>query len=153
MNRIDNDTHKARGTYRADKHAPKADPVPAVPAVPSAPSWLSAGGRDHWPAIAGDLHAAGLLTRVDVSTVGMLCDALAGYITLRDQLAEADPIVQGGRMQRAHPLIGSVKEARDSVITLARECGMTPKARRGLKIEAPAPKAGEIKPFGGGFAT
>ena len=153
MNKIPEDELKQRRAYRADRHGSQGDVLPALEAVPKAPSWLSAGGRSHWPTVAKSLADAGILRAVDVLTVGMLCDAMAEYQRLRDASAAESPVCHGEKLSRPNPLLKAVNDARADVVRLMRECGMSPRARRGLKLGPPAPKAGEIVKPPNGFAT
>lgn len=129
----------------------KIEPTPIIPACPD---WVTDAGRDYWQMVAHDLHAVGLMTRVDVQTVGMLCDALAEYVTLRDSPDNGDRVMFAEKGDpRRNPIWAAVKEARADVLRLIRECGMSPASRAGMVLVQPEAKKGEVKKFGGGFAT
>ena len=111
--------------------------------VPSAPQWLSLEAKKHWRRVAPRLHAAGLLTEVDVVGLAMLCEALAQYVEGKE-IAEREGAIaisdQGNVYQ--HPAIGLMKTARTDVLRWAREFGMTPAARSRISVEGD--RAGEM---------
>ena len=144
-----------RGSWLAKRperqNEAKVEPTPIIPACPE---WVSPAGREHWQSVAHEIHACGLMTRVDVQTVGMLCDALAEYVKLRDSEDNGERCVYTSTGDaRRNPIWQAVRDARADVIRLIRECGMSPASRAGMVLVQPEAKKGEVKKFGGGFAT
>jgi P27 family predicted phage terminase small subunit len=127
--------------------------VPVIPDPPDAPDWLSAAAVSHWERIAPTIHKFGLLTHVDVETLGMLCESIAHYVELRDHPSALHPIIDTDKGTFRNPIISQRREALADVTRLIRELGMSPAARVGLVAEKPVPKLGEIVDCKGGFAT
>jgi phage terminase small subunit len=111
---------QARGSKRARLRKDHAGETPE--GLPACPKWVSREARKHWDMVAQDLAALGLLTRLDLPAFGALCEALAEYLSVKDN---PDSQVAGRR------------EARKHVVQLAREFGMTPSSRASLATSAP----------------
>ena len=126
------EVQKSRGTERPDR---RRDKVGAKKACPPMPSWISDDARPCWKHIAPWLDEVGLLTRLDQVALTLLCDAVAHYINRRkavEQSGWTSVSEKGGEYQ--HPNVGAMNKAREAVVKLLREFGMSPSARAGLAI-------------------
>lgn len=136
---------RRRGTYRADRDGGAPEPEPAKP---RRPAWLGKEAARHWSAVAAELEAMGVLARVDQVALALLCQALADYLAAR---AVVEAAAQEGAVRFCaktdmgniiqHPAVGVMNKSWERVVKLAREFGMTPSARAGLKVpgaKAPA---------------
>jgi P27 family predicted phage terminase small subunit len=59
---------------------PKDEPRPAtLMRVPAPPTWMPAAAKDAWKVIAGELHRAQMLARLDLQIVEAYCIAYASW--------------------------------------------------------------------------
>lgn len=130
---------RRRGTFRADRHGGAPEP-PA--AKPRRPTWLGEDAARLWPAIATELEAMGVLAKVDQTALALLCQALADYLAARKTVDEegATFTTEKGYIAQ-HPAVGIMGNAWARVMKLARDFGMTPSARAGLKVDGKGPAA------------
>ena len=121
------------------RRLPKGEPRPVVKdRVPSAPRWLGEEARREWRRIAPLLHRAGLLTEVDGTALGMMCEALAMYHEAKRVLGEQRLgliVVSDKGNTYQHPAVGLMNSARADVLRWAREFGMTPASRSRISVE------------------
>jgi P27 family predicted phage terminase small subunit len=107
--------------------------------TPTAPKWLGEGAKRQWRRIAPGLHAVGLLTEVDVTALGLMCEALAQYfearalVDMEGMMAMSD---KGNRYQ--HPALAVMKSTRQEVLKWAAQFGMTPSARSRITLDTDA---------------
>ena len=136
---------RRRGTFRADRDGGTPEPEAAKP---RRPAWLGQEAARLWPAIAGELEAMGVLARADQVALALLCQALADYLAARavvEEAAAAGDVKfcattdKGNIIQ--HPAVGVMHKGWERVVKLAREFGMTPSSRAGLKVEGKAAPA------------
>ena len=116
---------------------PKGEPRPATgDRVPSAPRWLSEEARAEWRRLAPRLHAVGLLTEVDGTALGLLCEAFAQYVTAKAVVdREGMLLVSEKGNSYQHPAAGLMTQARGELMKWAREFGMTPSARTRIVVD------------------
>ena len=117
---------------------PKGEPRPATAdRVPTAPRWLSEEGRAEWKRLAPRLHAVGLLTEVDGTALGLLCEAFAQYVTAKTIVdREGMLLVSDKGNAYQHPAAGLMTQARGELLKWVREFGMTPSARSRISVAA-----------------
>ena len=130
---------RRRGTFRADRDGGTPEPKSEKP---RRPAWLGKEASRHWTAIAAELEGMGVLARADQVALALLCQALADYLAARQEVAEQGMtfLTESGYVTQ-HPAVGMMNRAWERVVKLAREFGMTPSSRAGLKVpgkEAPA---------------
>ena len=116
---------------------PKGEPKPGAGRLPSAPRWLSDEAKREWKRIAPRLHAVGLLTEVDGTALGLLCEAFAQYVTAKAVVDREGMLLmseKGNAYQ--HPAAGLMTQARGELMKWAREFGMTPAARSRISVQA-----------------
>lgn len=125
-----------RGTERKDRANP-AEPVLSLAAEDVAPPrWLrlSPLARRAWRELVPLLRAMGVLTVPDVVALGLLCDALASYVTAKTVTRKEGSVYEtvneaGARMLRAHPIVAQGADASRFAKILLGEFGLTPAAR------------------------
>lgn len=106
------------GTVRADRDRYPVLALPLAESVPEAPSWLpNLHAVREWARLAPALHAAGLLTEVGLSALGMLC-ALHGRLVQTWSAGES-------------PKIYLIAQYR----SLASDFGLTPIAQARMKTQ------------------
>jgi P27 family predicted phage terminase small subunit len=81
--------------------------------------------------------SAGLITPVDAVAFGLYCQTLHQYCEVLKAIPHvAEYTTEVGEQHSLvqHPLVGVLHKARADVLKLAREFGMTPSARAGLRL-------------------
>ena len=129
--------HQLHGTYRKDRHGTNA--VRARPVSPRCPSWVDAEAGKHWKRLAPELDKLGLLTELDAAAFGILCCALADYITIRERIDSDGMAIEGSRGPRKHPLYPALHAAEECLRWGFREFGMTPMARSRMNLPQVTP--------------
>jgi len=78
----------------------------------------------------------GVITRVDTDALRCYCEAVARYAEASRLLAQTGLLVRGqhGELVKS-PLHQILRDHRDAIRLFARELGLTPSARAGLKME------------------
>lgn len=105
-------------------------------ARPVMPSDMSEEAKVVWRRVMREFGAAGVITVADTDTFRAYCEAVAGYVDATTRLAATGLIVRGqkGEIVR-NPLVQIQRDYRDGMRLLARELGLTPSARTGLRTE------------------
>lgn len=129
----------ARSRFIADR-----EPLPPATDLPEPPEWLAPLAREEWERLATDLWRMNVLTGVDLSTFAAYCEAYAGWrkatadLLRAQRLAHRNPqdktsgaalaeTTNGNLVQ--NPLIGIVNKARNDMLRLAVEFGLSPSSR------------------------
>lgn len=121
------------------------------PASTRVPSWLNAEAAEHWPAIAKQLKAAGLLGQIDTHALGLYCEAFARWKHATDQVAKYGPVVKApSGFPVQSPYLAIANRAHDQLVKLLTEFGMTPSSRSRVHANPDAEDASEkeTKPTG-----
>jgi len=143
-----------RGSWRAKEPSRQNEiSVPLVLDIPAPPDWLESAAADIWQIVAGEIHAAGLLTNADMTICGFLCERIAQYIKLRDHKSCKQPTIVVGNKIHQNPTIKLRDEAQRDCIRIIKDLGMSPTARIGLVLSGTPKKgkpAGEISLFAKG---
>lgn len=122
---------RARGTYRRDRD----DGVQLPPGAPVKPPWLDGRAAEEWDRRVPQLVQAGLISSADQVPFGIFCQSYSQMLLCLDAIKETGYTTEtatGAMIQ--HPLVSILHKARSDLIKLAREFGMTPAARSGMKI-------------------
>ncbi|MHB9839972.1 phage terminase small subunit P27 family [Paraburkholderia terrae] len=121
---------------------PGKRPIPAAEARPSrdvqVPDWLSPAALRHWPVIAEPLHAAGLLTAIDTTALGLFCESFILWKDANDKLLKFGPVVKGaaGYPVRS-PYMRIVSQQSELMLRILAEFGMTPASRTRVTASKP----------------
>ncbi|MBO2986515.1 phage terminase small subunit P27 family, partial [Burkholderia pseudomallei] len=94
------------------------------------PDWLSPEARKHWPMVAEQLHNAGLLTAIDVTALGLYCEAFARWKQANAQIMRFGTVIKspsGYPIQS--PYLAIANKAHEQMTKLLAEFGMTPSSR------------------------
>lgn len=121
------------GKRAINKKEPKAPS-----AIPPCPKHLQGEGRKEWRRITKELHALGVLTRIDRGALVALCQAWADYVQACGKVDEQEAVVvsdKGGMYQ--NPWVGIKNSAMDRYVRISSEFGMTPSSRSRVKVEGP----------------
>lgn len=123
------------GRIRADKGEDiNGVQVPLV--MPPCPQWMGKLARKHWETLGPELVSAGLLSKVDGDVFAMHCDDVTSYGEVRKKLEKLDDWISttpnGFEVQAAYLQI--LNKLHDRIIKTAREFGLTPASRSGMKV-------------------
>lgn len=102
------------------------------------PDWLSPDAAKHWPVVAKQLHDAGLLTAIDVTALGLYCEAFARWRGANTQIAKYGTVVKspnGYPIQS--PYLAISNKAHEQMTRLLAEFGMTPSSRSRCAVTKP----------------
>jgi P27 family predicted phage terminase small subunit len=113
--------------------------TPAVPErCPEPPEFLNSYARDEWWTVAPQLHALGLLTKLDCATLAAYCSAYSHWRQASESLARLaanDPATHGQLIRTrggdavVNPLLSIARKHAGDTIKFAAEFGLTAAAR------------------------
>lgn len=107
-------------------------------AIPECPAHLTGEARKEWNRITKELHALGILTKIDRAALAAYCMAWLDFVYASKMVDEEGEVVtseKGGKYQ--NPWVGIKNTAMDRLVRIAAEFGMTPASRTRIKVETP----------------
>ena len=112
-----------------------AEPIPEGGAL-TPPADIRSEARVIWEQVVAALGKTGVLTSADKHILRLYAEAMARYIEAEAMLVKTGPLLQGrdGNFVK-NPLHQIVRDNADAVKKYAREIGLTPAARVGLRGE------------------
>ena len=112
---------------------------------PNLPEWVSEAAYKYWPEVCEQLERLDVVTKADGLALGFLCDQLANYVQAVKILIDAGspvikkPIMANGKhvgdVLSPHPAVKIRDAAWDRTLRVAREFGLTPSSRAGVRAE------------------
>ncbi|WP_158885061.1 phage terminase small subunit P27 family [Amycolatopsis anabasis] len=114
-----------------------AEPQPPSAEV-TAPDWLSEKARGIWDRLAPSMVTRKVLTAWDVDAFGVLCEALARYVTATTLVNGSALLVPGGGGLVPNPALKVQADAERVFLTYAARFGLTPSDRQSIKTEVSA---------------
>lgn len=102
------------------------------------PDWLSPNAAKHWPVVAKQLHHAGLLTAIDVTALGLYCEAFARWRDANDRIVKYGTVIKtpnGYPIQS--PYLAIANKAHEQMVRLLVEFGMSPSSRSRCTVAKP----------------
>jgi P27 family predicted phage terminase small subunit len=131
-------TLKQRGSWLAKTRSDEPKPAHKLPPCPA---WVSAEARKYWKDIGSVLDGMKVMTVADRVALGLLADALARYVALKQAVygtaKEAGTgllSVNGSGTLMRHPMALLMAEAWEQVLKACREFGLTPSSRTGVRL-------------------
>ncbi|WP_236872546.1 phage terminase small subunit P27 family [Burkholderia pseudomallei] len=119
-----------------------AEPTPASAPPNAPPGWLSANAEKYWPMIAEQLHAAGLLTVLDVTALGLYCEAFARWHDANEKVVKLGAVVKSAHgYPIPSPYLQVANQAYAQMTRMLAEFGMTPSSRSRVTVKKPDPTA------------
>ncbi|WP_317736720.1 phage terminase small subunit P27 family [Burkholderia pseudomallei] len=116
-----------------------AEPVLTPAPDASCPGWLSATAKEHWPAIAEQLRTAGLLTVLDVTALGLYCEAFARWQDANDHVVKYGAVVKSAHgYPIPSPYLQVSNQAYAQMVRMLAEFGMTPSSRSRCAVAKPS---------------
>lgn len=121
---------------------PQNEPAPvAISADEEPPAVLSDQAREYWPAIARELATVGVLTTMDRASLWLLVEAMADYIAAREAVEQCGDTMETGQGYHVvSPWMRQKWKAREHLLKLLVEFGMTPSSRSRVHVAKPPPK-------------
>jgi P27 family predicted phage terminase small subunit len=121
-----------RGTKpsRVNLREPKPLPGPV-----DRPAYLSAVAAQEWDRVAPHLEAMGTLTGADATALAVYCEAVARWRRTADLAAKSPPVYTRDGIAVRNPLYSQARDAAAEVRLMAREFGLTPSARAGIRVD------------------
>lgn len=122
----------------AGKRGRKPTPKPALRPgrCPDPPDWLEESDEALriWHEFAPVLNRLGLLESLDRVAYAMLCDAVAGYLRIRDEISREELVLFAGDSgyPTPNPLCALMRGQTKAVRELLSDFGMTPTSRSSL---------------------
>lgn len=141
---------RLRGTLRNDRvyNEPKVAGKP-----PKCPAWLAPEAKSAWKALAPDLLATGLLTRLDRNALSRYCTLWARWRKAEDFLAKHGEVYTlkdaagGPRCVMPFPQVAVAHRLSLALTKLEAEFGMTPSGRSRLHVEMPSAVPSALSKF------
>jgi len=110
------------------------EPKPLLSLVIERPEYLSDVAAAEWDHVAPHLTVMGVLTDADLAGLAVYCEAVARWRRLVELVNASPPVVgRDGRMVK-NPVYAQVRDAAAEVRVWAREFGLTPSARAGIRV-------------------
>nr|WP_248114323.1 phage terminase small subunit P27 family [Bradyrhizobium sp. 2S1]MCK7667582.1 phage terminase small subunit P27 family [Bradyrhizobium sp. 2S1] len=128
----------------------RSEPQPTrPPTCPEPPQFIVGYAADEWRRVAPELHALGLLTRIDVPALAAYCVSYAGWRQAAELLARMavnDPMTSGQLIKtkygdaRQNPLVSIARKYAADMVRFASEFGLTALARTRISADPNAPQ-------------
>ena len=123
-------------------------PVVEKGEVPECPEWLTGIAREEWNRVAAALHAAGLLTGLDVSALEGYCLTYAKWREAEQRLAEEGlTITTPNGCLQAHPCQSASNQAQKLLLAWVKAFGLSPDSRGRMELPPPPPAMDEDSLF------
>jgi P27 family predicted phage terminase small subunit len=99
-----------------------------------APRWLSSYAREEWDAVCGQLEAMGTVAPCDTTALSCYCEAVARWRKLTEVVTVSPPAFEVNGVLVKNPTYSQMRDAEIAVRLFAREFGLTPSARAGIRV-------------------
>ncbi|MEX1173512.1 MAG: phage terminase small subunit P27 family [Chloroflexota bacterium] len=111
------------------------EPMPS-PDVPKMPADMDPEAKVVWRRVLRDMRHTGVIRAADTDVLRAYCEGVARYQHAARLLGQSGPLVRGQRGELVkNPLHQVVRDNADEIRQFARELGLSPSARVGLRIE------------------
>ena len=107
------------------------------------PRDMDAGAKAVWRRVLAEMATTEVIRAADRDVLRCYCEAVSRYEVAMRMLLASSPLVRGRGDLVKNPLHQIVRDERDAVRLFARELGLSPSARAGLRVE-PGPTASDI---------
>lgn len=120
---------KRRGYFEPGRHTDFNLPIER----PKMPSGLRENAKRAWNRIVNVLHECGVMTKMDFLAIQMLCETILIYEKANEDVRKNGiKITNSKGDQVANPAVKIRDDAMKGILGIARDYGMTPKARNAL---------------------
>jgi P27 family predicted phage terminase small subunit len=126
---------------RINRSEPKPLDTPLVK-----PDWLTPDASELWDRLVPHFAAMGTVKSCDTELLAAYCEAWARFRRLQGMVNMTAPLIKGrdGLMVKNPVWSQMIKDCTTDLRVLAREFGLTPSARAGLKAEPPRGDVGRL---------
>jgi len=105
--------------------------------VPECPEWLTGIAREEWNRVAAALHAAGLLTGLDVSALEGYCACYGKWREAEQRLAdEGLTILTPNGCVQAHPCQSISNQTQKLLLAWVKAFGLSPDSRGRMDVSS-----------------
>ena len=125
------------------------DEPKVAPDVPVKPSDLVPAAEPDWYRVILVLGPSRILTAADGDLVRLYAEALARYRQVALAYASSGPLIRGARGGELvkNPLASIVRDSATLVLSLARELGLSPSARSGIRVPPDPELGGKLRRY------
>lgn len=101
---------------------------------PSCPSWLTAEARAEWRRIVPQLEQAGVIAKVDRALLAAYCEAWGEFVKMVQLIQQQGELIKttNGNVIH-HPYLSVRNRARQVLLQLAQQFGLSPSARTRIR--------------------
>jgi len=110
------------------------EPMPS-PDVPKMPADMDAEAKVVWRRVLRDMRYTGVIRAADADVFRCYCEAVARYAQAARLYAQSGPLIRRDGNMVKTPLHQVARDNADEIRQFARELGLSPSARVGLRIE------------------
>ena len=110
------------------------EPMPASDA-PKIPADMDPEAKTVWRRVLRDMRHTGVIRAADADVLRCYCEAVSRYAQAARLYAQSGPIVKRDGNLVKNPLHQVARDNADEIRQFARELGLSPSARVGLRIE------------------
>ena len=133
------------GKRALNAHEPKP-----VAVVPPCPPHLQGEARKEWRRITKELHALGIISRLDRAALAAYAQAWGRWCEAEEQLRKHGPIVKSpSGFPIQNPYLAVANKAMEQIMKMSVEFGLTPSSRSRIDATPPAPQD-DLQSFLGG---
>jgi P27 family predicted phage terminase small subunit len=94
-----------------------------------------------WRRVVREMRSTGVILAADADVLRCFCEAMARYAQAAELLAGSPLLIKRDGELVKNPLAQIVRDNREAVRLFARELGLSPSARAGLRVEPSAVSA------------
>jgi P27 family predicted phage terminase small subunit len=99
------------------------------------PVYLSKRASEEWDRVAPHLEHMHTLTGADETALAVYCEAVARWRGLAEVVSNSPPVIQREGILVKNPAYSQIRDAAIEVRMYAREFGLTPSARAGIRVD------------------
>ncbi len=107
------------------------------------PQGMDEGAQKVWRRVVREMRGSGVILGADADVLRCYCEAVSRYAQAAELSAASSPLMRRDGELVKNPLHQVVRDNADAVRLFARELGLSPSARAGLRVEQ-GPTAGDI---------
>jgi P27 family predicted phage terminase small subunit len=107
------------------------------------PKGMDEVAQQVWRRVVREMRGSDVILAADADVLRCYCEAVARYVEAAELYARSSPLVRRDGELVKNPLHQVVRDNADQVRLFARELGLSPSARAGLRVEA-GPTSGDI---------
>jgi len=120
----------------------RMEPLPQHGA-PQMPRGMDGEAQKVWRRVLREMRGSDVIVGADTDVLRCYCEAVARYVQAAELLASSSPLMKRDGDLVKNPLHQIVRNNADLVRLYARELGLSPSARAGLRVQQ-GPTAGDI---------